>query len=108
MQQFAQKRAFCVDFLSACQCDVELLLNLQQLKERVLRLTLPTKTKIAALKALQKNGRCAPKDIQGVVYDLICTPMVEKDLDDAESLEEWRDEIIYSENLPMWKSFGES
>ena len=57
-------------------------LNLQQLKERVLRLTLPTKTKIAALKALQKNGRCAPKDIQGVVYDLICTPMVEKDLDD--------------------------
>lgn len=76
-------------------------LNLQQLKERVLRLTLPTKTKIAALKALQKNGRCAPKDIQGVVYDLICTPMVEKDLDDAESLEEWRDEIIYSENAEL-------
>ena len=76
-------------------------LNLKQLKELALRLTLPTKTKIAALKALQKNGRCAPKDIQGVVYDLICTPMVEKDLDDAESLEEWRDEIIYSENAEL-------
>ena len=36
MQQFAQKRAFCVDFLSACQCDVELLLNLQQLQFKVL------------------------------------------------------------------------
>ena len=36
MQQFAQKWAFCVDFLSACQCDVELLLNLQQLQFKVL------------------------------------------------------------------------
>ena len=26
---------------------------------------------------------------------------VEKDLDDAESLEEWRDEIIYSENAEL-------
>lgn len=42
-----------------------------------------------------------PEFLRMMEDDLICTPMVEKDLDDAESLEEWRDEIIYSENAEL-------
>ena len=76
-------------------------LNIQQLRQILLRFPVPTKTKIAALKALQKNGRCTQKDIQAVVYDLICTAAVEKELDSAESIEEWRDIIVYSGNVEL-------
>lgn len=76
-------------------------LNIQQLRQILLRLPVPTKTKIAALKALQKNGRCTQKDIQAVVYDLVCTSVVEKELDNVESIEEWRDVIIYSGNVEL-------
>ena len=76
-------------------------LNIQQLRQILLRLPVPTKTKIAALKALQKNGRCTQKDIQAVVYDLVCTSVVEKELDNVESIEEWRDVIVYSGNVEL-------
>ena len=76
-------------------------LNIQQLSQILLRLPVPTKTKIAALKALQKNGRCKQKDIQAVVYDLVCTSVVEKELDNVESIEEWRDVIVYSGNVEL-------
>ena len=76
-------------------------LNIQQLGQILLRLPVPTKTKIAALKALQKNGRCTQKDIQAVVYDLVCTSVVEKELDNVESIEEWRDVIVYSGNVEL-------
>ena len=76
-------------------------LNIQQLRQILLRLPVPTKTKIAALKALQKNGRCKQKDIQAVVYDLVCTSVVEKELDNVESIEEWRDVIVYSGNVEL-------
>lgn len=76
-------------------------LNIQQLRQILLRLPVPTKTKIAALKALQKNGQCTQKDIQAVVYDLVCTSVVEKELDNVESIEEWRDVIVYSGNVEL-------
>lgn len=70
-------------------------LNLRQLQDLLLKISMPSKTKIAALKALQKNGRCRQKDIQSVVYKLVCTPKVEEELTRTESIEEWRDEIAY-------------
>ena len=70
-------------------------LNLRQLQDLLLKISMPSKTKIAALKALQKNGRCRQKDIQSVVYKLVCTPTVEEELKRTESIEEWRDEIAY-------------
>ena len=70
-------------------------LNLRQLQDLLLKISMPSKTKIAALKALQKNGRCRQKDIQSVVYKLVCTPKVEEELTHTESIEEWRDEIAY-------------
>lgn len=70
-------------------------LNLRQLQDLLLKVSMPSKTKIAALKALQKNGRCRQKDIQSVVYKLVCTPKVEEELTRTESIEEWRDEIAY-------------
>lgn len=70
-------------------------LNLRQLQDLLLKVSMPSKTKIAALKALQKNGRCRQKDIQSVVYKLVCTPKVEEELTHTESIEEWRDEIAY-------------
>lgn len=70
-------------------------LNLRQLQDLLLKISMPSKTKIAALKALQKNGRCRQKDIQSVVYKLVCTPTVEEELTRTESIEEWRDEIAY-------------
>ena len=76
-------------------------LNLRQLQDLLLKVSMPSKTKIAALKALQKNGRCRQKDIQSVVYKLVCTPKVEEELTHTESIEEWRDEIAYFESTEL-------
>lgn len=45
----------------------------------------------------EKGRRYVPKAFYGVLFQ----HGAEKDLDDAESLEEWRDEIIYSENAEL-------
>lgn len=50
---------------------------------------------------MQKNGRCRQKDIQSVVYELVCTPKVEEELEHTESIEEWRDEIAYFGNAGL-------
>ena len=111
-KQYVHRRTF--DNIKTASCEKLLLqnllkkeegepleLNIQQLRQILLRLPVPTKTKIAALKALQKNGRCTQKDIQAVVYDLVCTSVVEKELDNVESIEEWRDVIVYSGNVEL-------
>ena len=41
------------------------------------------------------NVTLGQKDIQSVVYKLVCTPTVEEELTRTESIEEWRDEIAY-------------
>ena len=76
-------------------------LNLRQLQDLLLKISMPSKTKIEALKALQKNGRCRQKDIQSVVYKLVCTPKVEEELTRTESIEEWRDEIAYFGSMEL-------
>lgn len=76
-------------------------LNLQQLQKLLLKISMPSKTKITALRALQKNGRCRQKDIQSVVYELVCTPKVEEELEHTESIEEWRNEIAYFGNAEL-------
>jgi len=38
------------------------------------------------------------EDISGVVYDMVCTPESEKEAENADSMEEWKNALIYSEN----------
>ena len=62
---------------------------------------IPSKTKIVALKAFRVNGACDLNDISSVVYDLICTPAVEKEAETAESIEEWKNTFLYSDQLSL-------
>ena len=36
-----------------------------------------------------------------MVYELVCTPKVEEELEHTESIEEWRDEIAYFGNAGL-------
>lgn len=44
------------------------------------------------------NGRVELKDISSIVYDIVVTPELQKEANEAESIEEWKDTFLYAEN----------
>lgn len=73
-------------------------MSIGQLTKLMTELDLPSKAKIRALKALRSNGPCTLDDIQSVVYDLVCDPVTEKEADNADSIEEWKNVFVYAQN----------
>jgi hypothetical protein len=71
-------------------------MNLSELSNMIIGMDLPTRTKINAIRALRRNENCGIKDICPVIYDLVCTPAVEKEAEKAESVEEWRNVFVCS------------
>lgn len=76
-------------------------MNLDEMSSMLIGMDIPSKTKIVALKAFRVNGACDLNDISSVVYDLICTPAVEKEAETAESIEEWKNTFLYSDQLSL-------
>jgi len=74
----------------------ELSMNIKELTELFIGMNIPSGTKIKALKALKKNGACSLNDISAVIYDLTCSPAAEKEAEDAESIEEWKNVFMYA------------
>ena len=76
-------------------------MNLDEMSSMLIGMDIPSKTKIVALKAFRVNGACDLNDISSVVYDLICTPAVEKEAETAESIEEWKNTFLCSNQLSL-------
>ena len=47
---------------------------------------------------MKRSGNVSVDDISGIVYDIIQNTEIEKAADKAESIEEWKDTLIYHEN----------
>ena len=73
-------------------------LNMEELREEVVKAVLPTELKTRMIKLFQQNGTVELKDISSVMYDLIVTPKMEKEASEAESIDEWKNAFLYSEN----------
>lgn len=69
--------------------------RVQALTERIPRMDLTSKAKIQALRALRANGKCTRANLGAILYDVIYTPVVEQEASQAESLDEWRDILVY-------------
>lgn len=76
-------------------------LNLGELTALIVGLNIPSRAKIAALKALRKNGSCTLSDISCAIYELVCSPTMEKEADEADSIEDWRNIFVYASNSPL-------
>lgn len=67
----------------------------------VTHMAMPTAIKISAIKAISKNGKCTKEDIASVLANLIYTKETEQSSQDAATLEEWKDAIVYSLDSPI-------
>lgn len=76
-------------------------MNLSELSALIIGMDIPSSTKISALKALRMNGTCTLADISPVIYDLICSPSIEKEAEEANSIEEWKNVLIYANNSAL-------
>lgn len=72
--------------------------TVRALPARIPRMNLTSKAKIQALRVLRSNGKCTLASSGSVLYDVIYTPVVEQEACQAESLEEWRDVLVYGGN----------
>lgn len=73
-------------------------MNMSDLTALVVGMDMPSKAKIEALKALRVNGACTLHDISSVIYELTCTPSIEKEAEAAESIEEWKNILMYAKD----------
>ena len=76
-------------------------MNLSELSALIIGMDIPSHTKISALKVLRMNGVCTLADISPVIYDLICSPSIEKEAEEADSIEEWKNVLIYANNSAL-------
>ena len=82
-------------------------MNLEEFSAVLVEMDIPAKIKIEALRALHKNNTCKMEEICSVVYDLVCTPSSEKEAEDAETIEEWRNSFVYGDNS-IFADFSET
>lgn len=76
----------------------EMDLNMAQLTQKVIEADFYSSLKVRILRALHMNGRVELKDISSIVYDIVVTPELQKEANEAESIEEWKDTFLYAEN----------
>ena len=69
-----------------------------ELTEIIISSSLPTSIKTRAIKVLRQNGKVKLSDISGIIYDMVASPEIEKSAEQAESIEEWKDTFIYSDD----------
>lgn len=82
-------------------------MNMSELMELVVSMNISSKAKIDALKALRINERCSITDIKSVIYDIVCTSDIEQEAENAESIEEWKNIFLYS-NDTIFDNMDES
>lgn len=73
-------------------------LNLTELVKKVVKSSVSTKAKTEIIRLFKRNGNIDLKDISSVIYEIVCTPELEKEADKAESIEDWRNVFVYSDD----------
>lgn len=72
--------------------------NMKQILEITNSLCVESSLKIDIIKAFRKNGKLDITEINKIVHDLSLNKTVEDESNEAESIEEWKNRLIYGEN----------
>lgn len=72
-----------------------------ELTDMLTGMDIPSGTKVKAIQSLRRHGACSLSDISSAIYDMTCTPAMEKEADDADSVEEWENVFVNSEGSPI-------
>ena len=81
--------------------------NMAEMIQEVIASSLPAKVKTEAIRILRRNGALQLSDISPIIYDIVCTSEIEKEAERADSIEEWKNILIYSEDS-ITSDFDES
>lgn len=73
-------------------------MTIGKLTDMMVGMDISTNTKINAIKALRINGTCSLKDISPIIYDLVCNSLTEKESENVDSIEEWKNVFIYAQD----------
>lgn len=73
-------------------------MTIGELTDMMVGMDIPTNIKMKAIKALRINGTCSLKDISPIIYDLICNSLTEKESENVDSIEEWRNVFVYAQD----------
>lgn len=71
-------------------------MSVRELISILVSMNISSKLKIKCIKIFKLNGVCKLSDISSIVYGLICSPEIEKEAEAAESIEEWKNIFVYS------------
>ena len=82
-------------------------LNIGELSKIVVNESIPSKIKIKGLQVLRKSGICTSAEIAPVIYDLICTPAMEKEAEGADSIEDWKNIFLCASRFNL-QAFDEA
>lgn len=72
-------------------------LNMSELVQKVIKSSISTKAKAEIIRLFKRNGNIELSDISSVIYEIVCTPELEKEADRADSIEDWRNTFVYAE-----------
>ena len=72
-------------------------LNMDELVRIVIRSSISTRAKAEIIRLFKRNGEVELSDISSVIYEIVSSPELEKEADKAESIEDWRNTFVYSE-----------
>jgi hypothetical protein len=73
-------------------------MTIGELTDMMVGMDIPTNIKMKAIKALRINGTCSLKDISPIIYDLVCNSSTEKESENVDSIEEWRNVFVYAQD----------
>lgn len=73
-------------------------MTIGELTEMMVGMDIPTNLKIKALKALRINGTCSLSDISSIIYGLVCDSFTEKEAENVDSIEEWKNVFVYAQD----------
>lgn len=90
---YEQKKLLIQNLLNK-SCSEKLDMDISKLTEIIVGMDIQTRIKVKAIKALNINGSCSINDISPIVYDLVCDSSTEKEMEKADSIEEWKDVLV--------------
>ena len=73
-------------------------MNLKEITKIIINGDYSAKTKIEALRSIRLNYVEGLQDISSVIYDIVCTPEIEKLAEEVDSIDEWKDVFLHSGN----------
>lgn len=72
-------------------------MNLDELVRKVIKSSISTKAKAEIIRLFKRVGEVGLGDISSVIYEIVCSPELEKEADRADSIDEWRNTFVYSD-----------